>query len=84
MSLDVFAPAHRIAAQVREGEVTALAVTEAFLARIAALDPVVNAFTDVTAGRALAQARGRCRPRRGCAARAAGGRALLGQEPVRH
>ncbi len=57
MSLDVFAPAHRIAAQVREGQVTALAVTEACLARIAALDPVVNAFTDVTAERALAQAR---------------------------
>ncbi len=57
MSVDVFAPAHRIAAQVREGEVTAVAVTEAFLARIAALDPVVNAFTDVTAERALVQAR---------------------------
>ncbi|MCZ8042109.1 MAG: AtzE family amidohydrolase [Beijerinckiaceae bacterium] len=57
MSLDVFAPAHRIAAQVREGEVTALAVTEAFLARIAALDSAINAFTDVTAERALAQAR---------------------------
>jgi len=57
VSLDVFAPAHRIAAQVREGEVTALAVTEAFLARIAALDSAINAFTDVTAERALAQAR---------------------------
>ncbi|HEV2554889.1 MAG TPA: AtzE family amidohydrolase [Bosea sp. (in: a-proteobacteria)] len=57
MSPDVFAPAHRIAAQVREGDVTAVAVTEAFLARIAALDPVVNAFTDVTVERALAQAR---------------------------
>ena len=57
MSVDVFAPAHRIAAQVREGDVTALAVTEAFLGRIAALDPVVNAFTDVIVERALAQAR---------------------------
>jgi aspartyl-tRNA(Asn)/glutamyl-tRNA(Gln) amidotransferase subunit A len=57
VSPDVFAPAHRIAAQVREGDVTAVAVTEAFLARIAALDPVVNAFTDVTVERALAQAR---------------------------
>eukprot|EP01036_Dinobryon_divergens_P055203 gene55203-73743_t len=35
--------------EVREGDVTAVAVTEAFLARIAALDPVVNAFTDITA-----------------------------------
>jgi aspartyl-tRNA(Asn)/glutamyl-tRNA(Gln) amidotransferase subunit A len=57
VSLDVFAPAHRIAAQVREGEVTAVAVTEAFLARIASLDSAINAFADVTAGRALAQAR---------------------------
>lgn len=57
MSFDVFAPAHRIAAQVREGQVTALAVTEAFLARIAAFDSAINAFTDVTAERALAQAR---------------------------
>ena len=57
MSFDVFTPAHRIAAHVREGQVTALAVTEAFLARIAALDPAINAFTDVTAERALAQAR---------------------------
>ncbi|WP_376986517.1 AtzE family amidohydrolase [Bosea sp. R86505] len=57
MTVDVFAPAHRIAAHVREGEVTALAVTEAFLARIAALDSAINAFTDITAERALAQAR---------------------------
>jgi aspartyl-tRNA(Asn)/glutamyl-tRNA(Gln) amidotransferase subunit A len=57
VSVDVFAPAHRIAAQVREGQVTAVAVTEAFLARIAARDSAINAFTDVTAERALAQAR---------------------------
>lgn len=58
MSIDVFAPAHKIAAQVRDGEVTAEAVAEAFLARIARVNPVVNAYTDVTAARALEQARG--------------------------
>ncbi len=58
MSIDVFAPAHRIAAQVSKGEVAAEAVTEAFLARIAQVNPVMNAFTDVTVERALEQARG--------------------------
>lgn len=57
MSIDVFAPAHGIAAQVREGSQTAEAVTRAFLERIARVNPQVNAFTDVTAERALAQAR---------------------------
>lgn len=56
MSIDAFAPAHRIAAQIRDGEVTAAAVTDAFLDRIARLNPSVNAFTDVTAERARAQA----------------------------
>ncbi len=50
------APAHEIAAAVKAGTVTARAVTEACLARIAALEPQVNAFTDVTAARALAKA----------------------------
>jgi AtzE family amidohydrolase len=58
VSFDVFAPAHRIAAQVREGEISAEAVAEAFLARIDKANSVVNAFTDVTAERALEQARG--------------------------
>jgi AtzE family amidohydrolase len=48
----------RIAAQVREGEISAEAVAEAFLARIDKVNSVVNAFTDVTAERALEQARG--------------------------
>lgn len=56
MSVDVFAPAHRIAAQVRSGEVGAEVVVRAFLERISRIDPKVNAFTDVTATRALAQA----------------------------
>src|SRR6266481_1725620 len=45
-----------IARAVREGATTAGAVVEAALARIAALNPVLNAFTDVTADRARAQA----------------------------
>lgn len=58
MSFDVFTPAHRIAAEIRNGEVSAEAVAETFLARIDRVNPVVNAFTDVTAARALEQARG--------------------------
>ncbi|KPF71018.1 amidase [Bosea sp. AAP35] len=58
MSIDVFTPAHRIAAQVREGAVSAESVAETFLARIDRVNPLVNAFTDVTAQRALEQARG--------------------------
>lgn len=58
MNLDAFAPAHLIAAKVRSGEVSAEAVTSAYLARIARLNPALNAYTDVTAERALTQARG--------------------------
>jgi AtzE family amidohydrolase len=58
MSLDpAEATAAEIAGAVQSGETTALAVTEAALARIARLDPTLNAFTDVTAERALARAR---------------------------
>lgn len=57
MTLDAFAPAHRIAAAVRDGEVGAEAVTAACLDRIGRLDPAINAFTDVTAERALSRAR---------------------------
>jgi len=58
VSIDVFAPAHVLASRVIRGEVSAAEVTEAFLTRITALNPRVNAFTDVTAGRAREQARG--------------------------
>ncbi|MFK8252291.1 AtzE family amidohydrolase [Ancylobacter terrae] len=50
------ADALAIARAVRAGRVTARAVTEACLARIAAADPVLNAFTEVTAARALTEA----------------------------
>lgn len=56
MSLDPFASAREIAAAVREGRATALAVTRLFLDRIEAIDPVLNAYTDVTARRAIATA----------------------------
>lgn len=45
-----------IAAAVAERRTSAAAVTEAALARIAAENPVVNAYTDVTAARARAEA----------------------------
>jgi len=51
------ATAAEIAQAVRGGETTALAVTEAALARIALLDPLLGAFTDVTAARARSRAR---------------------------
>jgi len=51
-----FAPAHDIAAAVRAGEVTAAAVVEVALARVAELNPTLDAFTDVTAARARAKA----------------------------
>ncbi|QTL01604.1 AtzE family amidohydrolase [Aquabacter sp. L1I39] len=50
------APAHEIAAAVKSGQVSARAVLEASLQRIAALEPQVNAFTDVTTERARAKA----------------------------
>lgn len=56
MSFDAFAPAHRIAADIRDGVTSAQEVIGGFLERIAALNPTVNAFTDITAERALAQA----------------------------
>jgi amidase/aspartyl-tRNA(Asn)/glutamyl-tRNA(Gln) amidotransferase subunit A len=49
-------PAHAIAAAVRSGQVSAEAMAEASLARIARTDGVVNAFTDLTAARARATA----------------------------
>src|SRR4051812_34789069 len=50
-------PASDIARAVAAQTVSALAVTEAALARIARHNPVLNAFTDVTAERACATAR---------------------------
>ena len=50
-------PAHAIAAAVRAGDVTAEALAQASLACIERTDGAVNAFTDVTADRALAAAR---------------------------
>jgi len=45
-----------IAAAIRAGEASAAEIAEAALARIAARNPVLNAFTDVTAERARARA----------------------------
>ncbi len=45
-----------IARAVASGETSAVAVTEAALARIARLNPLLNAFTDVTAARARKRA----------------------------
>ncbi|MBD3845740.1 AtzE family amidohydrolase [Bosea sp. SSUT16] len=56
MSFDAFAPAHRIATDIREGAISAKEVVGGFLQRIHKLNPALNAFTDVTAERALAQA----------------------------
>lgn len=47
------APAHAIASAVAAGTVSARAIVEATLGRIEAINPKVNAFTDVTAQRAL-------------------------------
>ena len=65
MSIDAFAPAHVIADRVRRGEATAEAVVAGVLGRIARLNPVINAFTDVLAARALDQARALDRARAG-------------------
>jgi aspartyl-tRNA(Asn)/glutamyl-tRNA(Gln) amidotransferase subunit A len=50
------ATATEIAEEVRAGRVTARAVAEAALSRIEKHNPMLGAFTDVTAGRALAAA----------------------------
>lgn len=50
-------PAHEIAAAVRDGSLTAETVVADCLARITALNPTLNAYTDITADRALEQAR---------------------------
>ena len=54
--IDVWSSGADIAAAVKAGEVSAAAVVEAALARIARLNPQLNAFTAVTAERARAKA----------------------------
>ncbi len=57
MTIDVLrASASEIAAAVSSGQMSARAVTDAALARIACRNPPLNAFTDVTRDRALARA----------------------------
>jgi aspartyl-tRNA(Asn)/glutamyl-tRNA(Gln) amidotransferase subunit A len=57
MAIDLaWASAGEIAGAVAAGEVTALAVTEAALARIEERNPALNAFTAITRERALAKA----------------------------
>jgi aspartyl-tRNA(Asn)/glutamyl-tRNA(Gln) amidotransferase subunit A len=53
----VFRPAHELAALVRSKEVSPVELTEAFLARIEALNPRLNAFITVTADEARRAAR---------------------------
>lgn len=59
MSMDTLldGPAADVAKAVATGKVKAVEVTEATLARIAARNPKVNAYTTVTAERAMAKAR---------------------------
>jgi AtzE family amidohydrolase len=57
VSFDAFAPAHRIAADIRDGVMSAEEVVSSFLQRIDTLNPALNAFTDITAERALTRAR---------------------------
>ncbi len=54
--IDPFTSGVAIATLIRNGEVSAVAVAEAALARIAAEDGRLNSFTTVTAERALAEA----------------------------
>ena len=57
MSADLLvSDAATIAAAVRNGDVSARAMAEAALGRIAGLDPTYNSFTQTTADRALAEA----------------------------
>lgn len=55
--IDAFSPAWRIAEAIADGAVSAESVVRSALDRVAALDPSVNAFTDLTADRALVDAR---------------------------
>lgn len=55
--LGAFSPAWKVAEAVAAGTVTAQSVVQSALDRIAALNPTINAVTDITADRALARAR---------------------------
>jgi len=55
-ALDPSCPAAKIAADVAAGGISARAVIDAALARIEALNPAIDAFTDVVAARARATA----------------------------
>lgn len=55
-TIQPYAAATEIVGAVRNGVLSARAVTEAALARIASVNPQINAFSEVTAERALAQA----------------------------
>lgn len=52
----LFRPVHELAASVRSGELTARELVQASLDRIAELNPTLNAFVDVFAEEALAEA----------------------------
>jgi amidase len=52
----LFRPVHELAALVRSGELTARELVQASLDRIAELNPTLNAFVDVFADEALAEA----------------------------
>jgi amidase len=54
----LFRPVHELAAQVRSGELSARELVEASLDRIEELNPTLNAFVDVFAEDALAEADG--------------------------
>jgi aspartyl-tRNA(Asn)/glutamyl-tRNA(Gln) amidotransferase subunit A len=53
----LFAPGHQQAALIRTKQISSLELTEAYLSRIASLNPRVNAFITVTPDRARADAR---------------------------
>ena len=57
MTDDPFAPAHVLAAAIRRRELSPVALMEATLARIARLNPVLNAFVALRADAALVEAR---------------------------
>jgi amidase len=52
----LFLPVGELAARIRRGELTARTLVQTSLERIAALDPAINAFVDVFADDALAEA----------------------------
>ncbi|MGQ0736775.1 MAG: amidase [Acidobacteriota bacterium] len=53
----LFLPAHQQAALIRTTQISSLELTDAYLARIATLNPRINAFITVTADRARQDAR---------------------------